>query len=371
VTANGTDRYLFILNVPDTWLECKLGDYDYHRGTAFRLSVGEEILAEAGFTAPHGQRFPVTLVATKVLPAGEHTIAAGWRMNDPCPTSGALKHGAYPGHLVVIRADPQDLQGVYGPSSAQSLSAGQDWTDLAIPSITIPEPGGDYLLIMTTTPAYGTKNKPVYYRIRRVRDGAETQIAHRYYSLGAIGQSFPVALVAATNLSGGDVLQAQWKSASPETTTMISVNDTIHAGWLVALRTPKGIVSSARSPASWTSTISKSAVAIPDLPLLEVTSKGGLHLLALQAQINSCAYAPYYYAGVELHVDGVAEMAGTFSAHGNSNIQACQSIPMALFGVEELAAGTHNLTAKWYTTGSPHDNGRVGMSSCDVLALTR
>jgi hypothetical protein len=375
VTANGTDRYLFILNIPDSWLECKLGDYKYHRGASFELRDGGETLTGTGYQAPHGQHMPVTLVATKTLSAGEHTIEARWSMYEPCPnTGGALKQGQYPGWLVVIRADPQDLHGVYGPSSQQSLGASQDWSDLQIPSITIPKPGGDYLLILTTTPTIASPGAPVHYRLRRVHEGTDTDVgfAHVIHTAGAASQSFPVTLVEAANLQGGDVIRAQWKNWSTGKVEMIPVGGTINVSWLVALRTPKGVLSSIRNPYTETSTTSKSPVAVPNLPPLVVASKGGRYLLAFSVtESRTCAYAPYYSAGFQLHVDGVAELGGLFSAHGNSNIMPCQTLPMTLFGVRDLAAGKHNLTAEWHTSGAAFGSGNVSVKVAKLLALTR
>jgi len=118
--------------------------------------------------------------------------------------------------------------------------------------------------------------------------------------------------------------------------------------------------------------VGRSARSVPDLPLLEVNSKGGDHLLAFSVtQSTTCAYAPYYWGSFELHVDGAREVGGYFSAHGNSNLQPCQVLPMTLFAVTDLGAGKHNLGMEWFTSGSPYSSGKTGVTMAKLMALSR
>jgi hypothetical protein len=208
-------------------------------------------------------------------------------------------------------------------------------------------------------------------QLRILNSGKDIKHGGTLYSHGPNGQSYTVSLVTADNLTEGSVLTAQWYNWSSGTVQMVANGGYVNPTTLVALRTPKGVLSEFKASYDGKTTTSTTPVAVPDLKPLQVTSNGGNHLLALSTDLTTCAYAPYYRTTFELLVDGLAEARGVVAAHGNSDLMGCQTLPLAMFAVKDLSPGTHNLTTQWSTQKSGTKDGEASLAMARLLALTR
>jgi hypothetical protein len=349
VTADGKDRHLILLSVPDTWVTSSV-----HQGGKFQLLDGTTRLAYGMYTAGKDNRLPFTLIAARQLSAGTHTISAQWQTSS---TDYSLNIGSCEAWLVVVRAGENDLVAATGSSSSDLQASKNAWTDLPGLSVTA-KVTGDQLLVLNipATSLHAT----TWFRII-LDDGTSTMLAYgtaQPDTPNFASQGMPVTLVAVTNLAAGQRVKAQWNGTS-------SAQSIIYSGpaeerpTLVALRPPSGISHGSGLPSAnilLSSTSYKEIGSLSPNPV-PITSAGGRHLF-----LFSAPYSVVDTAGGSVSYNLVVDKTPLAESVARAGID-WQDIPHTVIGVKDLTSGAHALTAQWKYTGPAGGNAVLGQGA--------
>lgn len=372
VTASGTDRYLFLLNAPDTWVD---GDYKSAEFQIVDIDAADKktVITSGGYSTKAQQRIPTTVAGTRKLSAGTHTIQVWWGVGGG--TGPEKAHiGATGAWLIVLPAPDSDLQSVYG-SQQPTQKADGNWSDLPISSdppieIKAKEQAGKYLLMLNAK-AYtdGADQVACFQLVVDHAAGQSQPFSSGCFSSGYIGQRIMMPVIGVQDLALGDKIRAQW-SVWGKPAHLEQANGTT---WLIALRTPKDIT---KSDLPWVTpdlaTTSLTPQAIPGFTPLDVVSSGGDYLFILSVPLtwtNLSAAASAYY---QVQIAGATEFKGFFSS---ASTDISQHIPVTIAGVKKLPfAGSHNKVEAWWGVTKCMESSctaALKLNMATLVALTR
>ena len=339
IDANGTDEYLFVLNVPDSWSSVVGGG-----GEFFINDVDEteeaSLIAAGYYSSEVDQRIPLTIVGTRALTAGEHTIRAFWK---GAGEAGSLTLGGSGARLMAIPARDEDLQSRafdsnYGEDSPQLLHS-SEYQNLALsydaPIQMDSQTAGSYLLVFNTPVVWMDTGLAGFRIVVDRAEGDTEQLAYGAFTSATSNQRVPVTLVAMAELADGDSIRVEGAASDDEIV--------VATASLVALRAPHTALSSVRDIDGGEATTTSDTVArIPGIAPLEFTANEGDSLVILNVPVAHSE--PGTTAGFHIGIND------SWDYHGytTSGTSLAQYVPMTIFAARELdGGGDYRVEAGW------------------------